>query len=88
MSEATDLQNLTRRFWAGEKSAINGGGELIEILDIEGTSSFTGFTLNSMREFSRRDDFPSPVARTGRRLFWRKDDVAHWLKLKRQSLSG
>jgi hypothetical protein len=86
-SDATDLANLTRRYWNGERATPNAGGDLVELVDIEGTASLTGFTLGSMRVFSVRDDFPSPVARQGRRLFWRKDDVAHWLKIKRQMMT-
>jgi hypothetical protein len=83
MSNMADLQNYTRRFWHGETSSAFAGGEILEIVSMDEIAELSGFTPKSLRVFSGRDDFPSPVARVKRRLFWRKDDVTHWIKVKK-----
>jgi hypothetical protein len=85
MSTTADLQNLTRRFWRGQTSSALAGGEILEIVSMDEIAELSGFTPKSLRVFSGRDDFPSPVARVKRRLFWRKDDVCNWIKAKTDS---
>ena len=83
MSNVADLQNYTRRYWRGENSEVFAGGELLEIVSMDEIIEMSGFTPKSLRVFSGRDDFPSPIARVKRKLFWRKDDINHWIALKK-----
>lgn len=74
-----DIQNFTRRFWHGDPTA----GDFLDIVDFDGIVTMSGFTTKSVRVFAGRDDFPSPVARTGRKLFWRKGDIERWIRIKK-----
>ena len=80
MSTAADLQNLTRRFWRGQ---VPSQSEVLEIVSMDEIQEMSGFTLNSLRTYAGRNDFPSHVARVKRKLFWRKDDIEHWIACRK-----
>jgi predicted DNA-binding transcriptional regulator AlpA len=76
------FQRFARNFWSRKGVAFATATPLepIDVLDIEAIAKRSGLAVKSLHIYSRRDGFPSPVARTGRRLFWARDEIENWIK--------
>jgi predicted DNA-binding transcriptional regulator AlpA len=75
------IKKLARAYWR----AAYTDARIFDVVGIADMVSLSGFTKGSMYVFSTRDDFPAPVARKGKTLFWRRDDFETWLKRKRKT---
>jgi predicted DNA-binding transcriptional regulator AlpA len=76
-----DLQNLTRRFWRGETEPQG----VMDVVEIEGIMEMSGYAKTTIYIYANAGEFPSPVARTGRKLFWRKEDIERWIRIKKST---
>ena len=86
MTNVADLQNYTRRFWRGQTSSpMVAGAKILEVVSIDEIEKMSGYTPKTLRVFAMQDNFPSPVARMGKRqLLYRKDDVCRWIAIKKE----
>lgn len=61
---------------------------IVDVVGLDEMMRRSGLTRGTLYVYSTREDFPAPVARKGKTLFWQRHDFEGWLNRKQATTRG